>query len=87
MVHAFDNYNALLSEGAPLAAVAGSVPGNSQWTRVCTDSPPPLPQNVAGLRPARVPASPGAPARRTRRVMVEGATLYLSEKDLARIIA
>ena len=42
VVHAFDNHNAALSEGAALAVVVGAIPGNPHWTRVGTDSPSPV---------------------------------------------
>ena len=66
MVHAFDNHNASLSEGAPLAAVVESLPGNPHWTRVSMDSRPPLRQRGARLRPAcpRLARRDGAPHER-----------------------
>ena len=42
VVHAFDNPNTALSEGAALAVVVEAIPGNSHWTWVGTDSPSPL---------------------------------------------
>ena len=42
VVHAFDNPNTALSEGAALAAVVEALPGNPHWTWVGTDSPSPL---------------------------------------------
>ena len=63
MAHAFDNHNASLSEGAPLAAVVGALPGKPYWKRVGTDSPHPLRQSEARLRLARPRLAPrvGAP--------------------------
>ena len=52
MAHAFDNHNASLSEGAPLAAEVGALPGKPYWTRVGTDSPRPLRKGEARRRPA-----------------------------------
>ena len=73
VVHAFDNPNTALSEGEALPAVVQSLPGNPRWKRVSKDSPRPLRQNERGCAP-RVPSSPGASVRRTRGVLVEGAT-------------
>ena len=42
VAHAFDNPNAPLSEGGPLAVVVQAVPGNPHWKRVGTDSSNPL---------------------------------------------
>ena len=42
VVHAFDNHNTALSEGAALAAVVEAIPGNPHRTWVGTDSPRPL---------------------------------------------
>ena len=50
MAHAFDNHNASLSEGAPLAAVVGALPGKPYWKRVGTDSPRRLRESEARLR-------------------------------------
>ena len=79
MAHAFDNHNASLSEGVPLAAVVVALPGKPYWTRVGTDSPRRLRQSWRGGA-RRVLASPGAVARRTRGVQVEGATLYFASR-------
>ena len=38
----FNNPNAPLSEGEPLAVVVQAVPGNPHWTRVGTDCPNPM---------------------------------------------
>ncbi len=83
VAHAFDRHNASLSEGEPSLLWSG-----------------PCPESLMGQGLERIPrvgcnhrggAAPGA-SRLARRAApgggeVEGATLYLSEKDLARIIA
>ena len=53
VAHAFDHHNASLSEGTPLAAVVGALPGKPYGTRVGTDSPGRLRQSEARLRLAR----------------------------------
>ena len=73
MVHAFDTHNASLSEGRALPVVVRDFPETPHQTRDDTDFPRPLRKSEARLRLA-CPLSPGAPARRTRGVLVEGAT-------------
>ena len=84
--HVLDSRNASLSEGRALAVVDGDVYETPHQTRDNTDFPPLMRQGEARLCLAG-PPSRGAVARRTRGVLVEGATLYRSETDLARIIA
>ena len=57
--------------------MVGALPGKPYWKRVGTDSPRWLRQSEARLRLA-CPPSPGAAARRTRGVLVEGATPVFS---------
>ena len=66
----FGHRNASLSEGAPLAAVVGALPGKPYRKRVSTDSPRRLRQPWRGGA-RRVPASHGAP--RLEGEEVEGA--------------
>ena len=75
-----------LSEGAALAVVVKDFPEmpHQKWDN--RDFPRLMRQGAARLRPARPPL-PDVASRRTRAVLLEGATLYLSEKDLARKIA
>ena len=73
VAHAFDNHNASLSEGAPSPLWFGIFPkrgigrGITSIFRVLCD------KAKRGCA-SRFPPSPGAPARRTRGVLVEGAT-------------
>ena len=71
MAHALDHHNASLSEGDPLAAVVGALPGKPYWKRVGTDSPRRLLQPWRGGA-RRGPASHGAPPLEGEEV--EGAT-------------
>ena len=73
MVHTLDSHNASLSEGGALAV---EVPGFLEMphqARDNTDFPRLMRQSEARLRLAR-PPSPGVTARRTRGVLVVGAT-------------
>ena len=71
--HVFDNHNASLSEGGALAVVVRDFSKTLHGTRDNTDFPRPIRDREARRRLA-CPPSPGATARRTRGVQVEGAT-------------
>ena len=71
--HVFRNHNASLSEGGALPVVVQGFSETPHGTRGATDFPHPMRQSVARLPLACAP-SPGATARRTRGVLVEGAT-------------
>ena len=86
MVHTFDNDNASLSEGALLAVVVRDFPETPHQKWDNTDFPRLMRQSKARLRLVRPPLARRGSAPHER-VLVVGATLYLSEKDLARIIA
>ena len=73
MVHFSGNHNASLSEGAPLAVVVRDFPETPHGTRDNTDFRVPCEKAMRGFA-SRVPLPPGATARRTRGVLVEGAT-------------
>ena len=60
MAHAFDDHNASLSEGAPLAAVVGALPGKPYWKRVGRIPRVGCDKAKRGCA-SRVPASSGAP--------------------------
>jgi len=66
--------------------VVWDFPETAHQTRNDNHFPRPLRRSEARPRLA-CPPSLGVTARRTRGVLVEGATLYLSEKDPSRIIA
>ena len=73
MVHTFDNRNASLSEGGALAVVVPGFLETPHQAEDNTDLPRLMRQSEARLRLAR-PPSPGTAARRTRGVLVVGAT-------------
>ena len=74
VVHTFGNHKTALSEGAALAAVAGSLTGNPHWTRVGTDSPHPVRQSAVGRRPACPPPRTARRGATREGEEVEGAT-------------
>ena len=90
MAHAFDNHNASLSEGAPLAAVVGALPGKAYWKRVGTDSPRRLRESEARLRLAcpRLARRTAREGRRWReRPPVFGRWCVTGERSPAHIVA
>ena len=86
MVHTLDNHNASLSEGGALAGVVRDFPEppHQKWDN--TDFPRLMRQSKVRLRLVRSPLARRDSALHER-VLMEEATLYLSGKDLAGIIA
>ena len=71
--HVFDNHNAFLSEGGALTVVVRDFPKRRMGRGITRISHVPCEKAKRGGA-SRVPPSPGATARRTRGVLVEGAT-------------